>query len=81
MADLEAPGLPQTSEGAPGTPQAAAKVNGAAGEVGPAMRKGSRAKGSAKVPGSGEAIGGFTDEAKREGLKAQGAKEFEATAY
>ena len=28
-----------------------------------------------------EAIGGYTDEAKREGLKRQGAKEFEATAY
>ena len=64
VADSEAPGSLQTREddlgapdGAPGTPQTAAKANGAAREAGPAKRKGGRAKGSPKVPGSGRRKG------------------------
>ena len=66
----EAPGSLQTRDGGPdvskpvpvpdgasGTPQAAAKGNGAAGEVGPKRRRGGRAKGSPKVPGSGRRKG------------------------
>ena len=52
--DLGAPKSVPVPDGAPGTPQAAGKANGAAGEVPRAVkRKGGRPRGLGKVPGSG----------------------------